>query len=342
MWDDFSITTDCCPAEVALFLKRFQLSYDVDSDVTLVIQRDGKMLGTGSLRGRVLQCFAIEPELRGMGLAGRLVDRLLQSAWERGHSQTFVFTTPENSALFQELGFRLLALTDWAALLESGLPTVHDFISDLEQYAQGKQGVRGGLVMNCNPFTLGHQFLVECAAESCDHVFLQVVEEDRSVFPFQTRLDLVRWGTAHLSNVTVLPTGPYSVSLATFPSYFTPEETVHAQAGASIDATVYAKYVARALCIEKRFVGTEPLSPVTSIYNTVLQRILSQHAIELVEIPRLQVGGKPISASAVRAALRIDDLSTLASLVPESTLAFLLSREASGIVRQLKRSQSRH
>ena len=39
------------------------------------------------------------------------------------------------------------------------------------------------IVMNANPFTLGHQYLVEKAAAENDLVHLFMVSEDASLFP---------------------------------------------------------------------------------------------------------------------------------------------------------------
>ncbi len=342
MWQDYEIETARDKGEVAAFLGRFGLQYDSDSEVTVVVRQNGCVVATGSLRGSVLQCFAVDPGFQGTGLSGKIVDYLTQVAFDRGHTRLFVFTTPGNVRFFRGLMFRLLAETHWAALLESGIPSVEDYTRALASHAVKTSGTVGGLVMNCNPFTLGHQYLVERAASSCGHVYLLVVEEDRSAFPYPVRLELVKRGTARFSNVTVLPSGPYSVSLATFPSYFSAEETAHAQAGASIDATVYAKYVAGTLGIRQRFVGTEPYSPVTAIYNATMRKVLAEYGIGLVEIPRLEVGGKVVSASTVREALRADDYPLLATLVPETTLEFLTSREASGIISKLKANKGRH
>ncbi|MBS3949705.1 MAG: hypothetical protein KGZ53_03435 [Peptococcaceae bacterium] len=169
-----------------------------------------------------------------------------------------------------------------------------------------------------------------------------VVEEDRSVFPYNVRLDLVRKGVSHLGNVTVLSSGPYAVSLTTFPSYFSAEDISHAKAGASIDATIYAKHIAKTLGVKTRYVGTEPYSPVTAVYNATMQTVFREYNMEITEIPLLEVDGKAVSASLVREALRIDDLGLLAKLVPESTYSFLISESASGIVSALKKTRSRH
>lgn len=345
MWDIgylVQVARDRDREEVAGFLRRFDLRYDFDSDETVVVRRDGRLVATGSLRGSVLQCFAVEAESQGAGLSGKIAAELIRMASEQGHTRLFVFTTPNNTELFRGLGFRLLAETSLAALLETGLPTVDDYVAELAGHALPGGQAACGLVMNCNPFTLGHQYLVEQAAASCRHVFVLVVEEDRSAFPYAVRLGLVKDGTRHLSNVTVLPSGPYAVSLATFPSYFSAEETAHARAGAGVDATVYAKYVAKTLSIERRFVGTEPYSPVTAIYNATMKEILGYFGIELVEIPRLEIGGMAVSASTVRSALRNDDFDLVRRLVPQSTLDFLMSDAALQIISGLKRKIGRH
>lgn len=342
MWRDYVVETAHDRREAADFLSRFDLQYDWDSEVTVVVRQDRRVVATGSLRGNVLQCFAVDTELQGTGLSTTIVDHLAQVAGERGQARLFVFTTPGNVQFFRGLMFRPLAETQWAALLETGTPSITNYTRDLAAHAVPAGGTIGGLVMNCNPFTLGHRYLVEQAAATCSHVFLLVVEEDRSVFPYPVRLELVKRGTAHLANLTVLPSGPYAVSLATFPSYFSAEETAHARAGASIDATVYGKYIAKTLGITQRFVGTEPHSPVTAIYNATMRDILGQHGLELVEIPRYEVAGRAVSASIVRDALRTDDYRLLATLVPETTLEFLTSDAASAIIEKLKANRGRH
>jgi len=322
--------------EVAGFLESLGLGYDRDSEITVAVRHDGEIVATGSLRGCILQCFAVRPEFRGTGLSAAIAGGLIKRAFDDGRTRLFVFTTPENAGVFTGIGFRLLVRTRHAALLETGTPTVEDYIRDLSVHAISAADVVGGLVMNCNPFTIGHRYLVECASRSCDHVFILVVEEDRSAFPFHVRLDLVKRGIAHLPNVTVLPAGPYAVSLATFPAYFSQEETAHAKAGASVDAAVYGKYVAGALGVNRRFVGTEPYSPVTAIYNETMREVLSEYGIELIEIPRLEVQGKAVSASDVRDMLRADDYQRLAELVPQSTYKYLTGPKAAQVIIRLK------
>lgn len=52
----------------------------------------------------------------------------------------------------------------------------------------------GSIVMNCNPFTLGHRYLVEEASRQSDLLYIFVVEEDKSDFPFEDRFNMVKAG----------------------------------------------------------------------------------------------------------------------------------------------------
>ena len=78
----------------------------------------------------------------------------------------------------------------------------------------------GAAVVNANPFTRGHRYLVEEARKRCGLLYLVVVETDRSLFPFADRIELVRANTRDLPGVRVVRSGDYAVSAATFPTYF--------------------------------------------------------------------------------------------------------------------------
>lgn len=152
--------------------------------------------------------------------------------------------------------------------------------------------------MNANPFTLGHRALVEKAAKRCDHLLVFVVEEDASVFPFQLRLRLVREGVADLAaapaKVSVLPGGPYMVTRASFPAYFTGEAD-HARVHAALDATIFAEKIAPVFGIDRRFVGSEPYCAVTSAYNDTLLAVLPPRGVrvEIMERASTCASGLP-------------------------------------------------
>ncbi len=74
--------------------------------------------------------------------------------------------------------------------------------------------------MNCNPFTLGHRYLIETCAEKCDMLIVFVVQEDKSYFLFEDRLSLVQEGCSDLENVCVTGSGEFILSSLTFSEYF--------------------------------------------------------------------------------------------------------------------------
>lgn len=184
----------------------------------------------------------------------------------------------------------------------------------------------GSIVMNCNPFTLGHRYLIEYASQQVDKLYIFVVEEDKSVFPFADRFELVKKGTADLSNVVVIPSGRFIISSLTFQQYFEKGENQDVIVDAGSDIEIFAKSIAPSLNITVRFAGEEPLDNVTRQYNASMRSILPQYGIEFAEIPRKKQGDEAISASRVRKLLETKDFDTIAELVPETTLDYLIKK----------------
>lgn len=187
-------------------------------------------------------------------------------------------------------------------------------------------GEVGAIVMNCNPFTLGHQYLIETTAGAVSHLYIFVVEEDKSIFPFADRIELVRKGTAHLPNVTVLPSGKFIISSLTFSDYFNKSSLQDRVIDTSMDVELFAEEIAPVLNIKVRFAGEEPLDKVTNQYNETMGKILPQHGIRFVEIPRKTFGEGVISASRVRKLLGENTFEEIGHLVPDSTYSYLLKR----------------
>ena len=184
----------------------------------------------------------------------------------------------------------------------------------------------GAIVMNCNPFTLGHRYLIEQACQQCAHLIVFVVEEDKSVFPFKDRFQLVKEGTNDLKNVTVMPSGQFILSSLTFSEYFNKSQLQDRAVDPSMDISLFAKEIAPCLHITKRFVGTEPNDTVTNQYNIEMKKVLPKYGIELVEIDRvLQKNGENvISASSVRKYIQKRDLGAIHEIVPGSTYQYIV------------------
>ena len=281
---------------------------------------DGNTLAaTGSRQGNLIKYLATDQAYQGQGLLANILTVLRQEAFREGYRHLFLYTKPQNEHLFTPLFFYPVAATDSVLLMEDRKDGICAFLDTLPQAATES----GAVVMNCDPFTLGHRYLIETAAADCKHLYVFVLSEDKGYFSAEDRLNMVKTGTADIPNVTVLPTGPYLISSATFPTYFLKDRDAAQQVHCQLDIAIFTGYYAPRFQITRRFVGTEPLSPMTAEYNRILAEALPRHGIELLQIPRKETGGMPISASAVRAALAQKDWDAVKKLVPQTTFDYL-------------------
>ena len=293
---------------------------EMPEQTVLLWEGDG-LAATGSRQGNILKYLAIDPAHQGEGLLASLLTALRQEAFAQGYRHLFLYPKPANAHLFRDLMFYPVATTDKVLLMEDKPDGVQSFLKTLP--AETGSGTVGAAVMNCDPFTLGHRYLVESAAKECDKFYVFVLSEDQGHFSAADRLTMVKAGTADLKNVTVLPTGPYLISAATFPTYFLKDRDGAEQVQCLLDIAIFCKYFAPHFGIARRYVGTEPLSPMTNKYNEALKAHLPTKGIEVRELPRFEKAGTPVSASAVRKALAENDWDTLQSLVPPTTFDHL-------------------
>lgn len=294
---------------------------DKPTDYTVLLWEDGQLAATGSRTGAIFQYFATAPACQGGGYLTAVMTELRQEAFARGLDHLFLYTKPENGGVFADLCFFPVAQTADVLLMENRRGGIRSFVASLPQPPQ--QGVVGAAVMNCDPFTLGHRYLLETAARECDRLYVFVVSEERGRFSASDRLEMVRQGIADLPNVTVCPTGPYLISNVTFPTYFLRDESRAEEIHCQLDMEIFAACFAPALGITRRYVGSEPLSPVTAAYNRAMQAFLPARSIEVREIPRQLLDGVPISASTVRALWERGDAAQLRRLVPDTTWRYL-------------------
>lgn len=295
-----------------------------------------RIIATGSCFGPTLRCFAVSARHQGEGLLNEIITHLMEVQFARGNSHLFLYTKIASAKFFESLGFYEIARVDGQLVfMENRKKGFAEFLENLEKTK--RPGCSGALVMNANPFTLGHLYLVETAAKNCDTLHLFVLSEDASLVPFAVRKQLVRQGTAHIPNVVLHDSGPYIISNATFPSYFLKDETAVIEGHARLDLAVFAK-IAQALNITARYVGEEPTSQVTGLYNTIMARELPKQGITCHIIPRLQSQGKAISASTVRVALQNGDLETLKTLVPPTTYAYFTSPQAAPVLEKIQKA----
>ena len=301
-------------------LKQAGLTPDMDWETTVLIWDEGSLVAAASRMGNLLKCIAVDDSHQGEGLTATLLTQLRQDAFQAGHSHLFLYTKPKNREMFSSLFFYPIAETADVLLMENKENGIEGFLETLPDDLCG--GTVGALVMNCNPFTKGHRYLIETAAKECLRVYVFVLSEDKSQFSAADRLEMVRRGTEDIPNVKVLPTGPYLISSATFPTYFLKDREGAEQVHCLLDIEIFCNYYAPRLGISRRYVGTEPLSPMTAQYNEALKANLPQRGIAVREIPRLEIG-VPVSASAVREALEKGDDETLRSMLPLTTYNYL-------------------
>lgn len=322
--------------QVEALLHQEGIGLDRNLDLTLGIYEEERLVATGSFYRNTLRCLAVDSAWQGEGLMATLVSHLSQELFSRGVRELFIYTKRQAARSFRSLGFYEVASVDQVVFLENRRGGFESYLAGLSR-PQLPEGARiGAVVMNANPFSLGHQYLAELASNACQALHLFMVSEDVSAFPYAVREALIRAGTSHLDNVFYHPTGPYLVSSATFPSYFIQESEALTLAHARLDAAVFGR-IAHALGITDRFVGEEPLSPATALYNRAMQEALPSHGVRLHIIQRKTDGGpSPISATRVRALLREGADEALRSLVPRTTYDFLMSEQGRQIARKLR------
>ena len=303
--------------EYLAFLTAAGLRDEEDADlVAWMTDDDGELVGCGSLAGHTLKQVAVAPAIEGTGAMATILSALINEAAQMGIFRLFLCTKPANKMMLASMGFHTVVQISDAILMENRKNGAADFVASLPRF----EGTCGAVVCNCDPFTLGHRHLIEYASAHCDHLYVFAVAEKGSLFSPEERLDMIRRGTADLSNCHVLSSDLYLVSRATFPAYFIKDKTRADLVKADLDIAFFAEHLAPALHITARFVGEEPYSPVTAAYNERMKELLPQHGIRLEEIPRYD----GISASRVRALIQAGEYEKTRELVPETTYETIL------------------
>lgn len=327
--------------KVASFLKAHHLAFEEDVDYSIAIMVDDVMIATGSCAKNIMKCIAVNEAYQGDGIAEHIVSRLMNKMFLLGEDHVFLVTKVANERIFEGLGFGMIARGDMPfVLMEYPKGNVGKYISSLG--SPKYDGQIGAIVMNCNPFTKGHQYLIEYAAGQCDLLHVFIVSEERSVFPSQIRYQLVVEGVKHLNNVVLHYSGKYIISQATFPSYFLKEKSEASRVHAEIDMDFFARYIVPQLGINKRFVGREPYCKTTLLYNQVMRERLYKEQIAFEEVERIKINDEYVSASLVRQLIALEKMEEVKELVPESTYRFLISDESKNIISQIKERNKRN
>ena len=323
--------------QIDSLLKQEGIKRDSNLDyICAMYDEEHQIVATGSCFANTLRCFAVSSSHQGEGLFNQILTHLVDVQYRRGNLHLFLYTKIDSAKFFRDSGFYEIAKVDSALVfMENRKNGFQEYLTNLTKTKT--DGLSAALVMNSNPFTLGHQYLVETAASQCHTLHLFLVSEDVSLIPFSVRKKLVLEGISHLPNVIFHDSGPYIISNATFPSYFLKDEESVIKGHAKLDLIVFTK-IAKALSVTRRYVGEEPFSQVTGIYNEIMSSQLPLAGIDCIVVPRKQAMNQPISASFVRQLLQKKDFESLKKLVPTTTLCYFQSKEAEPLLNQINQS----
>ena len=331
--------------QIEMFLQTNGLRYDdVDYYAAIVDESSDEMIAGGGLKGSVIKCVAVADGHKGEAVANVIVSHLIAKANAEGCQCVKLYTKPDNRQLFESLSFRLIAESPNAILMETGVGGIEKYSEELRVKSE-ELGVKseelkndesvisnarkpiGVIVMNANPFTLGHRFLVEQSSELVERLYVVVVREDCSMFSYNERKAMVSQGVRDIGNVVVVDGSDYAVSAATFSTYFLKQLSDATDTQIILDLDLYRRRIAPALGATIRFFGSEPTDPLTRRYNELMHQQLGEEHVH--EIQRKQQEGSAISASCVRKAMMEGCLWDAIQLVPPTTIPYIIGHLAS-------------
>ena len=331
--------------QIEMFLQTNGLRYDdVDYYAAIVDESSDEMIAGGGLKGSVIKCVAVADGHKGEAVANVIVSHLIAKANAEGCQCVKLYTKPDNRQLFESLSFRLIAESPNAILMETGVGGIEKYSEELRVKSE-ELGVKseelkndesvvsnarkpiGAIVMNANPFTLGHRFLVEQSSELVERLYVVVVREDCSMFSYNERKAMVSQGVRDIGNVVVVDGSDYAVSAATFPTYFLKQLSDATDTQIILDLDLYRRRIAPALGATIRFFGSEPTDPLTRRYNELMHQQLGEEHVH--EIQRKQQEGSAISASRVRKAMMEGCIWDAIQLVPPTTIPYIIGHLAS-------------
>lgn len=328
--------------KLEIFLSNQGIKLDKNLEYTVGIYKSDEIVATGSFFKNTLRCLAVNAEYQGLGILNKVVSHLINEQYQRGVTNIFLYTKPGSVRFFNDLGFYEVArVENLVVFMENKPNAVQEYSFELAKESIKADRI-ASVVINANPFTLGHQYLIEKAASENQVVHVFVVSEDASVIPFSVRFELVKRGTAHLENIVLHKTGDYIISNATFPSYFIEDEDNVVLAHAKLDLEIFKKYIVTALGINSRYVGEEPYCMVTKKYNQVMKESLEHEGIRCKIVPRFEIAGQAVSASKVREYIREDKIEKIKELVPNTTYDYFKSKEAEDVIKKIKKVKGRH
>ncbi|MGN0464942.1 MAG: [citrate (pro-3S)-lyase] ligase [Lachnospiraceae bacterium] len=321
------------------FLRKQELDYDEQIEYTVVLLDDEQIIATGSSCGNILKCIAVSSEYQGQNLMGTIMTNLISHLYDNGITHFFGFTKPKNKEIFCNMGFYPIAETENILLLENRRNGLKKYIEKLEKETKvamevGKANEKGreigAIIANCNPFTLGHRYLIEQAAKECEWLHVFILSEEQTFLRTKERYELVKKGVQDISNIILHQTSDYLISPVVFPTYFIKDKVNAFTMNCKLDIKIFTESIAKKLGITRRFVGSEPSCAVTSQYNLCLKEELPKNGITVTQLERKTANGIVISASTVRKYIKGGQFEQLESMLPKEVLQYLRGRYENG------------
>lgn len=193
------------------------------------------------------------------------------------------------------------------------------YINYISHYKVDKN-IIGAIVMNANPFTNGHRYLIEKALEEVEYLYVFVVESNRcSSYDYMEREWMVRKSTEDLKNVCILSGGSIFTSELSFPEYFN-RSASKTEINPTLNNKIFGMRIAPALNITHRYFGEETIDNVTKALNEAASSELPNYGIQVHIVERLKIGQEPISAKNVRKYINYGNKEELRKLVPNCVL----------------------
>lgn len=310
--------------DVIDLLKSQSINFEENIDSTFGEYRNEKLIATASIYKNIIKCIAIEDGYKGGSIFNSLMTELLNEIDSKNFDGAFVYTKPIYENSFSAIGFKKIeSVIPDLIFMQRSHNGFDKYLKNLEE-KKVQANTIGAVVLNANPFTLGHRYLIEYALNNSDHLHIFVVSEDESYFKAKDRYNMVKLGVSDLKNISLHSTENYIVSSATFPSYFIDENKSITKIHAKLDARIFKNYIAKTLDINKRFVGEEPYDMATKVYNeTMKETFLEDNDIDLIEIPRKKVCKDIISASKVRYLIKNNDIKKTKSFLPKTSYNYI-------------------
>ena len=314
-------------SQINILLEKYDIRFENNVDYTIGKFDNDRLIATASTYKNIIKCVAIDEIYQASEIFNELISNVINKIYENGYEDIFIYTKPIYERSFGSLGFKKIESVDEdLVFMEKSSFGINYFLDNLKN-ERIDGDIVSSIVVNANPFTLGHRYLIDYALKNSNFVHIFILSEDVSFFKTKDRINMLKAGVSDLTNVKVHESGSYIISASTFPSYFIKEDRSVTKIHAKLDAKIFKKYISKALGIDIRFVGSEPLSEKTNIYNETLNEVFNDPSNKdgpsLRILDRKKLDGEVISASKVRFLINEGKFDKTKPLLPASTYEYI-------------------